>query len=141
MKEITVAVIGSGSTYCPELVDGFIKSKDLKLKKITFMDIDERKRTIVGGLCVRMLKNANIDCEINMTDDLDEALQGADFVVTQIRVGKLPARLLDETIPPKYDLIGQETTGIGGFFKALRTIPVMNNADYNCADGCACFRI
>ncbi|MBQ6707765.1 MAG: 6-phospho-beta-glucosidase [Clostridia bacterium] len=127
MKEITVAVIGSGSTYCPELVDGFIKSKDLKLKKITFMDIDERKRTIVGGLCVRMLKNANIDCEINMTDDLDEALQGADFVVTQIRVGKLPARLLDETIPPKYDLIGQETTGIGGFFKALRTIPVMKN--------------
>lgn len=126
VKEINVAVIGSGSTYCPELVDGFIKAKDrLALKSLRLMDIDERKRTIVGSLCVRMLKNAGIDCEVTMTDSLDEALVGADFVVTQIRVGKLPARHLDETIPLKYDLIGQETTGIGGFFKALRTIPVM----------------
>ncbi|HZJ78431.1 MAG TPA: 6-phospho-beta-glucosidase [Clostridia bacterium] len=128
MKEITVAVIGSGSTYCPELVDGFIKARDsLKLKKISFMDIDERKRNIVGSLCIRMLENAGIDCEILLTDNLDEALVGADFVVTQIRVGKLPARHLDETIPIKYDLIGQETTGIGGFFKGLRTIPVIEN--------------
>ncbi len=127
-KEITVAVIGSGSTYCPELIDGFLKAQDtLKLKKISFMDIDDRKRTIVGGLCVRMLKAAGIDCETVITDDLDEALQGADFVVTQIRVGKLPARHLDETIPLKYNLIGQETTGIGGFFKAQRTIPVIKN--------------
>ena len=128
MKEITVAVIGSGSTYCPELVDGFLKAQDsLKLKKISFMDIDDRKRTIVGNLCDRILKHAGIDCEVVMTDDLDKALRGADFVVTQIRVGKLPARYLDETIPLKYNLIGQETTGIGGFFKALRTIPVMKH--------------
>lgn len=128
MKEISVAVIGSGSTYCPELIDGFIKAQDsLKLTSIAFMDIDERKRTIVGNLCVRMLKKANINCDILITDDLDAALQGVDFVVTQIRVGKLPARHLDETIPIKYGLIGQETTGIGGFFKALRTIPVMKN--------------
>lgn len=128
MKEISVAVIGSGSTYCPELIDGFIKAQDsLKLTSIAFMDIDERKRTIVGNLCVRMLKKANIDCDILITDDLDAALRGVDFVVTQIRVGKLPARHLDETIPIKYGLIGQETTGIGGFFKALRTIPVMQN--------------
>ena len=128
MKEINVAVIGSGSTYCPELVDGFLKAKDsLKLKKISFMDIDERKRTIVGDLCVRMLKNVGDDCEVVFTDDLDTALQGADFVVTQIRVGKLPCRYLDESIPVKYGLIGQETTGIGGFFKALRTIPVIGN--------------
>ena len=128
MKEITVAVIGSGSTYCPELVDGFLKAKDsLKLKKISFMDIDERKRTIVGDLCVRMLKNAGCDCEVVFTDDLDTSLQGADFVITQIRVGKLPCRHLDESIPKKYDLIGQETTGIGGFFKAQRTIPVIKH--------------
>ena len=128
MKEITVAVIGSGSTYCPELVDGFIKAQSsLKLKKISFMDIDERKRTIVGNLCLRMLKKAGIECETLLTDNLDEALQGADFVLTQIRVGMLHARYLDETIPLKYDLIGQETTGIGGFFKALRTIPVMQH--------------
>ncbi len=128
MKEITVAVIGSGSTYCPELVDGFLKAQDtLKLKKISFMDIDERKRNIVGNLCIRMLKNANVDCEVVLTDDVDTALQGADFVVTQIRVGKLPARHLDESIPKKYGLIGQETTGIGGMFKALRTIPVIKH--------------
>ena len=128
MKEITVAVIGSGSTYCPELVDGFLKAKDsLKLKKISFMDIDERKRTIVGDLCVRMLKNAGCDCEVVFTDDIDTSLRGADFVITQIRVGKLSCRHLDESIPKKYDLIGQETTGIGGFFKAQRTIPVIKH--------------
>ena len=128
MKEINVTVIGSGSTYCPELVDGFLQRQDsLKLKRLVLMDIDERKRTIVGDLCVRMIRNAGIDCEVVMTDDLDMALQGADFVVTQIRVGKLHCRYLDEQIPVKYDLIGQETTGIGGFFKALRTIPVIGN--------------
>ena len=128
MREINVTVIGSGSTYCPELVDGFLQRQDsLKLKRLVLMDIDERKRTIVGDLCVRMIRNAGIDCEVVMTDDLDAALQGADFVVTQIRVGKLHCRYLDEQIPVKYDLIGQETTGIGGFFKALRTIPVIGN--------------
>ena len=128
MKEINVAVIGSGSTYCPELIDGFLKAQDsLKLKKISFMDIDDRKRTIVGSLCIRMLKAAGVECETLLTDNLDEALEGADFVVTQIRVGKLPCRHLDETIPLKYNLIGQETTGIGGFFKAQRTIPVIKH--------------
>ena len=128
MKEITVAVIGSGSTYCPELVDGFLQRKDsLKLRRLALMDIDERKRTIVGGLCRRMLERAGGDTEVLRTDDLDEALRGADFVVTQIRVGKLPARHLDESIPVKYGLIGQETTGIGGMFKALRTIPVIGH--------------
>ena len=128
MKEINVTVIGSGSTYCPELVDGFLQRKDsLKLKRLVLMDIDERKRTIVGGLCERMIRRAGLDTEVIMTDDLDSSLVGADFVVTQIRVGKLPARYLDESIPVKYGLIGQETTGIGGFFKALRTIPVIGN--------------
>lgn len=128
MKEINVTVIGSGSTYCPELVDGFLQRQDsLKLKRLVLMDIDERKRTIVGNLCIRMIKHAGIDCEVVMTDNLDEALKGADFVVTQIRVGKLHCRYLDEQIPVKYGLIGQETTGIGGFFKALRTIPVIGN--------------
>lgn len=126
MKEINVTVIGSGSTYCPELVDGFLKRQDsLKLKRLALMDIDDRKRNIVGNLCIRMLRAAGMDTEVVLTSDLDAALKGADFVVTQIRVGKLPARYLDESIPIKYGLIGQETTGIGGFFKALRTIPVI----------------
>lgn len=128
MKEINVTVIGSGSTYCPELVDGFLKRQaSLKLRRLVLMDIDERKRRIVGSLCERMIRAAGCDTEVVMTDDLDAALVGADFVVTQIRVGKLPARYLDESIPVKYGLIGQETTGIGGFFKALRTIPVIGH--------------
>lgn len=126
MKNYHVAIIGSGSTYTPEIIDGLISHWDsLPLSSLRLMDIDERKRTIVGGLCKRMLDHAGKQCEFILTDNLDEALQGADFVLTQIRVGKLPARVLDETIPLKYGLIGQETTGIGGFFKALRTIPVI----------------
>lgn len=125
-KEYILAVIGSGSTYTPELIDGIIARRDsLPIGKIRLMDIDARKREIVGGLCKRMIAAAGMQCELTLTDDLDTALAGADFVVTQIRVGRLAARILDEKIPNQYGLIGQETTGIGGFFKALRTIPVM----------------
>ena len=87
------------------------------------MDIDAEKLQIVGGLAARMLKKAGLSCRAILTEDLDEALRGANYVLAQIRVGRLPARYLDETIPLKYGLLGQETTGIGGFFKALRTIP------------------
>ena len=125
-KEYVLAVIGSGSTYTPELIDGIIARKDsLHFREIRLMDIDAHKRVIVGGLCQRMIAAAGLPCTVTLTDDLDTALNGADFVVAQIRVGRLPARILDETIPAQYGLIGQETTGIGGFFKALRTIPVM----------------
>lgn len=125
-RGLKIAIIGSGSTYTPELIDGFIRLKDeLLVHSFFFMDIDERKRTIVGELCIRMLRSAGMACETVLTDDLDQAVSGADFVVTQIRVGKLPARILDEKIPMKYGLLGQETTGIGGFMKAQRTIPVM----------------
>lgn len=123
---VKIAIIGSGSTYTPELIDGFIQLKnEIPIREISFMDIDNRKRTIVGGLCIRMLHQAEMDCKTVLTKDLDEAIAGADFVVTQIRVGKLPARILDEKIPVKYGLLGQETTGIGGFMKAQRTIPVL----------------
>lgn len=125
-REYILTVIGSGSTYTPELIDGVIARRDsLHFKEIRLMDVDEQKRKIVGELCERMIRAAGLNCRVMLTENLDQALEGADFVVTQIRVGRLPARVLDETIPLKYDLIGQETTGIGGFFKALRTIPVM----------------
>lgn len=125
-RGLKIAIIGSGSTYTPELIDGFIRWKEeLPVRAFYFMDIDERKRTIVGELCIRMLRHAGMECETVLTDDLDLAIAGADFVVTQIRVGKLPARILDEKIPMKYGLLGQETTGIGGFMKAQRTIPVL----------------
>lgn len=123
---LKIAIIGSGSTYTPELIEGLIQKKnDLPLKELYLMDIDKRKREIVGSLCVRMIESANLDVKVTLTDDLDATLKDADFVLVQIRVGKLPARVLDEKIPLKYDLIGQETNGIGGFFKGMRTIPVM----------------
>ena len=128
-KDLKITIIGAGSTYTPELIEGIInKRKTLPVKKLYLMDIDDRKLKIVGGLCDRMIKVIDdMDCEVILTKDLDEALTGADFVLAQIRVGKLPARLLDERIPLKYDLIGQETNGIGGFFKGMRTSPVLMN--------------
>ncbi len=126
MKKFKIAIIGAGSTYTPELIEGIINRSDvLPVTELALMDIDERKLGIVGGLCRRMVERAGLKLKFQMTLDLTEALTEADFVLAQIRVGKLPCRILDEKIPLKYGLIGQETTGIGGFFKALRTIPVM----------------
>ena len=121
---IKITIIGSGSTYTPELIEGLINKKDsIPLDELYLMDIDERKRTIVGGLGQRMIEAAGMNTKVVLTDNLEEALTGASFVLAQIRVGKLPARILDEKIPPKYGMIGQETNGIGGFFKGMRTIP------------------
>lgn len=121
---IKIAIIGSGSTYTPELIEGLINKKDsIPLSELYLMDIDERKRNIVGGLAKRMIEASNMQTKVVLTSDLDEALVNSTFVLAQIRVGKLPARILDEKIPLKYGLLGQETNGIGGFFKGMRTIP------------------
>lgn len=121
-----IAIIGSGSTYTPELIEGIINNySSLNAADIFLMDIDENKLRIVGEFAKRMIKTANLPCKVTMTTDLDEAVTSSDFVLAQIRVGRLPARILDEKIPLKYSLLGQETTGIGGFFKALRTVPVI----------------
>lgn len=123
-----ICIIGSGSTYTPELIEGLINKKDsLPVTELYLMDIDERKLNIVGGLCTRMIEAANLPCKVVLTMSYEEALKGAEFVLAQIRVGKLPARVKDEKIPLKYNLIGQETCGIGGMFKGLRTIPAMLN--------------
>jgi len=121
-----IAIIGSGSTYTPELIEGLVNRKDnFPVREIALMDIDDRKLNIVGNLAARMVKAGAMDTTVKFTKSLDEALDGATFVFAQIRVGMLPARVLDERIPKKHGLLGQETTGIGGFFKALRTVPVM----------------
>lgn len=123
---LKIAVIGAGSTYTPELVDGILQRRNIfPVTELVLMDIDERKLRIVGSLAARMAAHVDPSLTVRQTMDLDDALRGASFVMAQIRVGKLPARHLDESIPLQYDLIGQETTGIGGFFKGLRTIPVM----------------
>ena len=128
MRKLKVAVIGSGSTYTPELINGFLTRTDkLDVSSFYLMDIDERKNEIVSSFAKRMVKHKGLDIPVITTSNLEEALDGADYVVAQLRVGRLPARILDEKIPLKYGLIGQETTGAGGFFKGLRTLPVMEN--------------
>ncbi|MBL7006195.1 MAG: 6-phospho-beta-glucosidase [Spirochaetia bacterium] len=126
MSGLHIAIIGAGSTYTPELIDGFIGRKDeIPVELISLMDIDREKLRITGEMTIRMLNHAGMKTRVKTVFTYEEAVKGADFVLGQIRVGKLPARVLDERIPLKYGLIGQETTGIGGLMKALRTIPVM----------------
>ena len=129
MKEgIKIVTIGGGSSYTPELIEGFIKRHDeLPVKELWLVDIEEGKEKleIVSNLARRMVKKANIDMKIYSTLDRREALKDADFVTTQFRVGQLDARIKDEKIPLSHGLIGQETNGAGGLFKALRTIPVV----------------
>lgn len=126
MRKLKIAVIGAGSTYTPELINGFIKRRaELEVASFYFMDIDREKMEIVAGLAERMLKASGIEANVVLTGDLDEAISNADYVIAQVRVGKLEARIRDERIPLKYDLLGQETTGAGGFMNALRTVPVI----------------
>lgn len=127
-KGLKIVTIGGGSSYTPELVEGFIKRcKELPVKELWLVDIEEGKNKleIVGNLAKRMVKKAGIDMEIHLTLDRREALKGADFVTTQLRVGLLEARIKDESIPLSHGVIGQETNGAGGLFKALRTVPVV----------------
>src|SRR3970282_1471168 len=109
---------------------GFIeKQGELPVKSIVLMDIDPRKLEIVAGLARRMVRAEGAGIEILTTNDLERAVDGANFVINQIRVGGMAARILNEKIPLQFGIIGQETTGPGGFAKALRTIP----ADLNIA--------
>ena len=123
---IRLTIVGAGSTYCPELMQGLIRRKELlPLDELRLTDIDESRLHIVGEFCERVLLENGISPRITQTTDLARALDGAEYVVTQIRAGKLEARIKDEKIPLTFGLIGQETTGIGGFINALRTIPQM----------------
>jgi 6-phospho-beta-glucosidase len=121
-----VAVIGAGSTYTPELVSGLARERErIDVSELVLHDIDVERREIVGGLAGRMLERAGYAGRLEITGDLARAVDGADFVLIQIRVGGQEARLSDETIPLTCGCIGQETTGAGGFAKALRTVPVV----------------
>ena len=117
-----LAVIGSGSTYTPELVSGLSR---LEVSELALHDIDEERLEVVGGLARRMLERQRSTARLELTDDLDRAIDGADFVLVQIRVGGQEARLRDETVPLACGCIGQETTGAGGLAKAFRTVPVV----------------
>ena len=127
-KSTKVVVMGGGSSYTPEIVEGLIsRCEELSLVQVWLVDIPagEEKLAIVGELAKRMVARAGAPFTVNLTLDRREALAGATYVVTQIRVGGLQARIKDERIPLRHGVIGQETTGPGGFAKALRTIPAL----------------
>lgn len=123
---LKVAVVGAGSTYTPELVEGLATRRDrLPVDELLLMDVDAERLAIVGGLASRILKKREWPGKLTLTGSREQALDGANFVVIQLRVGGQQARLLDETLPLEFGCIGQETTGAGGFAKALRTVPIV----------------
>ena len=127
-RGLKIATIGGGSSYTPELIEGFLKRMaSLPVKDIYLVDIEAGKEKLqtVTALAKRMAAKSGTDLQIHATTDRREALKDADFVTTQFRVGNLDARIRDERIPLRYQRIGQETTGAGGFAKALRSVPVI----------------
>ena len=120
-----ITVVGGGSSYTPELIDGFIQNEpNLKVGEIALFDVDEERLSIVGGMAQRQVRYAELDTKVTLNYDRPRAIEGAKFVLSSMRVGHMAARILDEKIPLKYGVIGQETTGPGGTLKAWRTIPV-----------------
>jgi 6-phospho-beta-glucosidase len=123
---LKIAVVGGGSTYTPELVQGFAdRAERLPVDDLVLLDPDAERLEVVGGLARRMLERGAFPGRLALTGRLEEALDGADFVIVQLRVGGQAQRLVDETLPLEFGCIGQETTGPGGFAKALRTVPVV----------------
>lgn len=127
-KGIKIVTIGGGSSYTPELMEGFIKRyEELPIREMWLVDIEDGKEKleIVGKMAQRMWDASPYDVKVHLTLDRREALKDADFVTTQFRVGLLNARIKDERIPLSYGMAGQETNGAGGIFKAFRTIPII----------------
>jgi 6-phospho-beta-glucosidase len=123
---VKVAVIGGGSSYTPELVNGFLeRAKDFPLRELWLVDISEERLEIVGKFARRMAEAAGAPFTVHLTTSRREAIRDAAYVTTQLRVGGMQARREDEYLGQRHGLIGQETTGVGGMAKALRTIPVI----------------
>lgn len=121
-----LGVVGGGSSYTPELLEGVLERRDvLKISEVVLMDINAERLEILGALGNRMAEKAGAAVKIRTTQSIDEAVDGADFVITQFRAGGMAARIRDEKLGLRHGIIGQETTGVGGFAKALRTIPIL----------------
>jgi len=123
---VKLAVVGGGSTYTPELVDGIARlSGEVEVTELVLVDPDETRLSVVGPFSRRILRSYGHPAALVCTTSLDEGLDGAGAVLLQLRVGGQAARQRDETWPLEYGCVGQETTGAGGFAKALRTVPVV----------------
>jgi 6-phospho-beta-glucosidase len=123
---VKIAVVGGGSTYTPELIEGFASRSDvLAVDELVLHDVAADRLDVVGGLARRILDKQGSGGRLGTTTSLESAVDGADAVLVQLRVGGQRTRLVDETLPGRFGLLGQETTGPGGFAKALRTVPVV----------------
>ena len=123
---VKVTIVGGGSSYTPELVDGVGRLRDLApVSELVLHDPDRERLEAIAGISSRILARHGWPGRLSVTDELARALDGADFVLVQLRVGGQAARQLDETLPLRCGCVGQETTGAGGFAKALRTVPVV----------------
>lgn len=121
-----LAIIGGGSTYTPELVDGFARLREqLPVEQLALVDPDPERLDAVGAISRRILAKQGHPCEVLATSDVVEGVEGADAVLFQLRIGGQAARNVDETLPLDFCCLGQETTGAGGLAKALRTVPVV----------------
>ncbi|MGV9775183.1 6-phospho-beta-glucosidase [Streptosporangium sp. NPDC003464] len=121
-----LAVVGGGSTYTPELIDGFARLRDeLPLTEIALVDPDAGRLELIAGMARRMLARTGHPAEVVATTSVEEGVAGAQAVLFQLRVGGQAAREVDETLPLECGCVGQETTGAGGLAKALRTVPVV----------------
>ncbi len=121
-----MTVVGGGSTYTPELVDSLCDHEDrMVVDELVLLDPDRDRLEVVGGLAERMLRRRGWAGDLVTTDDRQRAIDGADFVIVQLRVGGQAARHTDETLPAGFGCLGQETTGPGGLAKALRTVPLV----------------
>jgi 6-phospho-beta-glucosidase len=121
-----LAVVGGGSTYTPELVDGIARlTSQIKITELALVDPDESRLSVVGPFSARIMRRHGHPAEVTWTSDLDRGLDGAGAVLIQLRVGGQATRQRDETWPLEFCCVGQETTGAGGFAKALRTVPVV----------------
>lgn len=127
-KKLKLVIIGAGSSYTPELFKHIILNyEDLKVTEIALVDLEDNQTrlNIMTEFAHRMFKKHNISMDISQTINRREALVDADFVLIQIRVGRMEARYFDETVPAQFEMLGHEAIGIGGMFNALRTIPVI----------------
>src|SRR5919108_6684072 len=121
-----LGVVGAGSTYTPELVDGLVRLRDLlPVGELSLHDRDERRLNVLAALTRRMLDKGDHPSRLSATTRLDEAVSDADAVIIQLRVGGQAARIVDESLPLACGCVGQETTGFGGLAMALRTVPVV----------------
>lgn len=120
---LKITVIGAGSSYTPELfADLAAEAEPLNVEQVVLMDLNAERAAFVAGVSEKLVKVSGQHIKVSGTTDLEEAIRGADFVILQIRVGGLSARVRDEKLPMEFDMVGNETTGAGGFVCALRTI-------------------